>query len=437
MPQPEQEPRTRSGRSTNAAPSAWGRVARGGVTLGALARALTVALLMLATALLLIGCASGPLLGEVTASAASLNPAEAAAPLSVSYSVGRDATVDIYVLDGAGTRYDLRRAQPRPGSPDPYVLRFDGTVPTSDPVVLRRVLPPGDYTLVVAAQAPDGQQDERRLPLTVTGSPLPPPQVENLMVSPATISPNADAVADIAEFTYRLPVSATVDINVTAPSGEVIPVVTREEEGPFEQQHVWNGKRPNGSLLPAGVYTYTVRAEDLFGNLVQREGQITLENVGQPEARIVSAYIAPQRVMLGDVITVTIRVRNTGTVPIRTYGPPSGYEYSTDEVFSSVEGGRYTAQAGGFWRVGMDWDANSGGGARRYPFRWAISERPADQWREPGEEDLLLPGEEVEIVGRVRVDQRETRMGFYVGLIQDGVGFFQDRTARTIVEVGF
>jgi hypothetical protein len=33
--------------------------------------------------------------------------------------------------------------------------------------------------------------------------------------------------------------------------------------------------------------------------------------------------------------------------------------------------------------------------------------------------------------------QQENKMGFYVGLIQDGVGFFQDRTARTIIEVSF
>jgi hypothetical protein len=85
----------------------------------------------------------------------------------------------------------------------------------------------------------------------------------------------------------------------------------------------------------------------------------------------------------------------------------------------------------------MDWDANSGGGPRRYPFRWALSERPPEEWAIPNEEDWLMPGEEVEIVGRVVVEQRETKMSFYVGLIQDGVGFFQDRTARTIVEVGF
>jgi hypothetical protein len=292
--------------------------------------------------------------------------------------------------------------------------------------------------LVVAARAAEGTaSDERRLPLIIDGEPIEPPEIENLMVWPPVISPNADAIDDVAEFTYRLPVSATINIEVMAPNGEIIPVVTREEEGPYEQRHVWNGKRPNGSLLEAGVYTYTVRAEDTFGNVVQRQGQITLVDVGQPEARIVYSMIAPQRVMLGEVITVTIRVRNTGTVPIRTYGPPSGYEYTTDEVFSSVENGIYAAQAGGFWRVGMDWDANSGGGPKRYPYRWAISPRPPEAWAQPFVEDFLYPGEEAEVIGRVRILQRETRMGFYVGLIQDGVGFFQDRTGRTIIDVGF
>lgn len=388
-------------------------------------------------ALVLSGCSSGPLLGDVALSAETYAPADTVQPLTISYAVGRDATVDIYVLDAAGTRYDLRRAQPRPASANAYVLRFDGTVPTEDPVLVRRLLAPGAYTMVVAAQSSDGQREERSLPLAITGSELPVPDIENLIVSPNTISPNADAIDDIAEFTYRLPVSATVDIDVTAPTGEVIPVLTREEAGPYEQHHVWNGKRPNGALLPAGVYTYTVRAEDAFGNLVQRQGPIVLENVGQPEARIVSAYIAPQRVMLGEVITVTVRVRNTGTVPIRTYGPPSGFEYSTDEVFSSVEGGQFTAQAGGFWRIGMDWDANSGGGAKRYPFRWALTEKPPEEWAVPGVEDFFMPGEEITVIGRVRILQRETKMGFYVGLIQDGVGFFQDRTGRTIIEVGF
>jgi hypothetical protein len=389
------------------------------------------------TMLGLSGCSTAPLLGEVVVTAERYSPGRDT-PLAIQYQVGRAALVDIYILDAAGQRYELRRSQPRAAASDPYILRFDGSVPTDDPQVLRRLLPPGQYTLVVAARAAEGTaSDERRLPLIIDGEPIELPEIENLMVWPPVISPNADAIDDVAEFTYRLPVSATINIEVMAPNGEIIPVVTREEEGPYEQRHVWNGKRPNGSLLEAGVYTYTVRAEDNFGNVVQRQGQITLVDVGQPEARIVYSMIAPQRVMLGEVITVTIRVRNTGTVPIRTYGPPSGYEYTTDEVFSSVENGIYAAQAGGFWRVGMDWDANSGGGPKRYPYRWAISPRPPEAWAQPFVEDFLYPGEEAEVIGRVRILQRETRMGFYVGLIQDGVGFFQDRTGRTIIDVGF
>lgn len=231
--------------------------------------------------------------GEVSATAERYNPGRDT-PLAISYEIGRSALVDIYILDANGQRYDLRRAQPRAAANDPYILRFDGSVPTDDPQVLRRLLPPGQYTLVVAARAADGNDsDERRLPLSIEGNVIAPPEIENLMVWPPVISPNADAIDDVAEFTYRLPVSATVNIEVQAPNGEIIPVVTREEEGPYEQRHVWNGKRPNGSLLEAGVYTYTVRAEDGFGNVVQRQGQITLADVGQPEARIVYSMIAP------------------------------------------------------------------------------------------------------------------------------------------------
>lgn len=386
---------------------------------------------------LLAGCAAQPLLSNVQASATTLQPSGAGESVTISYQIGREATVSIYLLDSAGQRYDLRRNEPRSAAADPYILRFDGTAPTNDPELQRRLLPSGEYTMVVEANSADGAVASEQLPMTISGSDVTLPTIANLVVSPATISPNADAIDDVTEITYSLPVSATVDIAVTGPDGQVIPVVTRSEEGPILHSHIWNGKRPDGALLPNGVYTYTVSAEDRFGNLFMRQGQITLVDVGQPEATITYAMIAPSRLMLGETLTVTIRVKNTGTVPIRTYGPPSGYTYTTDEVFSSVEEGRYTAQAGGFWRVGMDWDANSGGGPKRYPFRWAVSPRPPEQWRVPNVEDWLMPGEEAEIVGRVVVLQRETKMGFYVGLIQDGVGFFQDRTGRTIVEVGF
>jgi hypothetical protein len=373
----------------------------------------------------------------VQLSAETFEPTSSGQTLNISYNIGRESEVSIYLIDAAGTQFDLRRDEPRTAADDAYTLRFDGTVPTDDPVLKRRLLPSGDYTVVVAATAENGETAAQRLPLRISGTDLPLPDIENLAVAPEAISPNADAVDDVAEITYQLPFSATVDIALATPAGQQFALLTRSEEGPGPQRFVWDGKRPDGSLLPNGVYTYTISVADDFGNLAQRQGTITLVEVGQPEARIVYANIAPRRVMLGSTITVTLRIRNTGTVPIRTYGPPSGYTYSTDQVFSSVEDGRYISQAGGFWRIGMDWDANSGGGAKRYPFRWALSQKPPEQWKIPGVEDWLMPGEEVEVVGRVVVQQRETKMSFYVGLIQDGVGFFQDRTGRTIIEIGF
>jgi hypothetical protein len=387
----------------------------------------------------LAGCGASALLSDVAVSAPTLQPSGSGEFVDLSYRIGQPASVSVYLQDAAGTRYALRESETRYPSSDAYVLRFDGTAPTNDPVLKRRALPSGDYTFVVEATGADGSQATEQRPVAIHGADVQPPLVENLVVQPATISPNADGIDDIAEITYGLPVSATVNIDISGPGCAPVacPFVTADEEEPGLVRHAWNGKTVDGILLANGVYTYTVRAGDRYGNLVEQRGTVTIADAGQPELTILSSYMAPQALMRGDVLTVTMRVRNTGDVSIRTYGPPSGFEYSTDDVFSSVEAGRYAVKPGGFWRIGADWDANSGGAAKRYPYRWALTPRPPEQWKVPGVEDELRPGEEAEIVGRIRIAQPETKMGFYVGLIQDGVGFFQDRTGRTIIKVGF
>lgn len=393
-------------------------------------------LLLLLIAFWLPACGTSSILSDLSLSAASYRPTVGNETLTISYRVGRDARVSVTLLHG-NERYILRNAELRLASNDAYTLRFDGTAPTNDPVLTRRLLPAGAYTVLVEADA-NGQVQRAELPLTIEGSDAPLPDIADLVVMPSTISPNADAIDDIAEITYRLPITATVDITVTSPDGKnIYPLVAEEEQDAILQRQVWNGRAPDGSILANGVYTYTIRAQDQYGSTVVRQLPITLVDTGQPEATITYSYMAPQSLMLGDVLTVTMRVKNTGTVAIRTYGPASAYQYSTQQVFSSIEEGRYAAKSGGFWRIGLDWDANSGGAAKRYPYRWAISPRPPEQWKVPFVEDELLPGEEATIIGQVRIEQQETKMGFYVGLIQDGVGFFQDRTGRTIIQVGF
>lgn len=395
---------------------------------------------------LLSGCGTGTTLSDASLSGPTLEPTGNGENVSISYRIGQESKVWVYLQDGGGQRYALRDGQQRQPSTDPYVLRFDGTVPVANDAngLVRRLLPDGQYACTVEAESGAGKQQQGCGTLTIRSGNAQPPLLENLLATPATISPNADGVDDETEITYQLPVTATVNITIAGPDGTTYPFVTDEEQSPEPQRRNWNGKTLDGAVLPDGQYTYTVRAQDEYGNIVQRNGQVAIQGGGQPEMQITLIRMAPESLMRGDVLTVTLRVKNVGDVPIRTYGPPSGYEYSTDQVFSSVENGAFAAKPGGYWRVGVDWDANSGGAAKRYPYRWAVTPRTPAQWKVPplqgdplSGEDVLMPGEEAEIIGRIRVDQPETRMGFYGGLIQDGVGFFQDKIGRTIINVGF
>lgn len=399
-------------------------------------RLITLCLIIMFTSAL-PSCGSSALLSDVNVSTDVLRPTNGGETATISYAIGRMARVSVYLQGADGTRYMLRENEARRESTDVYTLRFDGTAPTSDPVLLRRLLPTGHYTVVVAAAGDDGTNASVERPLTIEGSDVPLPEIVDLVISPLSITPNADAIDDVAEITYHLPVTATVDITVTSPDGkDIYALVANEEQEPILHRTFWNGRTPDGRVLPDGPYTYTIRAQDRYGSTVRRQATINVVAAGQPEATITYSYMAPQSIMLSEVFTVTMRVKNTGTVPIRTYGPASGYEYSTQQVFSSVENERYAAKSGGFWRIGVDWDSNSGAG-KRYPFRWAISPRPPEQWKVPFVEDLLMPGEEALVVGRIKIEQQETKMGFFTGLIQDGVGFFQDKTGRTIIKVGF
>lgn len=392
---------------------------------------------LLVAMLLVSGCSTAPILSNVTLSATTLTPTGNEESVSLSYTVGQTAMISVTLIDANGTRYAIRDRLKRTASSDAYQLRIDGTAPNNDPVWLQRALPSGVYTVLVEAETLSGARGDAQVTLTIQSPDAPPPMIENLLSFPTTISPNADGRNDVTEITYQLPVTATVDITIATPDGRTLPFVTGELTSPAVHRQVWNGKTTDGLILDNGVYTYTIRAQDLYGNIVEKRDQITIEASGQPQALITYSYMAPQQIELGDAITVTIRIKNTGTVPIRTYGPASGYEYTTNDVFSSIADGKYTAKSGGFWRIGVDWDANSGGASKRYPYRWAITPRPPEQWKIPFVEDEFLPGEECEIVGRVRIKQQETKMGFYVGLIQDGVGFFQDKTGRTIIKIGF
>jgi hypothetical protein len=164
--------------------------------------------------------------------------------------------------------------------------------------------------------------------------------------------------------------------------------------------------------------------QDPAGYRVEASRPITIEGGGDPDLEILSVDISPQQIILGGEISVTIRVKNTGDVPLRTQGPDPGYTYTTKDSYSSIEGGALDARAG-LWRVGVDWDGNSGGGpAYRYPYRWGLGK-------------TLMPGEEAVTGGKIRILKEERAMWFYAGVLREGVRIVRDRLGRTRVGVDF
>jgi len=184
----------------------------------------------------------------------------------------------------------------------------------------------------------------------------------------------------------------------------------------------FNGQSAKGKLLDNGEYKYFIVATDTAGNQVTNSGPLNIENGGQPQIKVVDVQFTPTKLMKGETVEITIRLKNTGKVALRSQGPDPGFAYTTNDTFASISNGEFVDQPG-LWRVGVDWDGNAGSGPRRYPFRWGFGKD-------------LAPGEEVTITGSITILQNEREMSFYAGVIQEGIGFPADRLGRTLIEVG-
>jgi len=304
-----------------------------------------------------------------------------------------------------------------------HLLRFDGVIDTDeasgDGTLVRKVVPAVDYKVVIEAGGMQGSAN-----VNVGESRQDAPAIQNALVHPDTISPNGDAVDDVAEATFRTNQTATLQIDLYDNAGNKTPVLAPIKKGPGEQNAVISGQDELGKPLPDGVYTATIQATDSVGNRVQTSRPITIEGGGQPDISILSVDFTPTQVMAGDEISVTIKVKNTGKVPLRTQGPDPGYTYTTNDSYSSIGNNQFTDKAG-LWRVGVDWDGNSGGGgAYRYPFRWGFGH-------------TLMPGEEAVTGGKIRILKQERTMWFYAGVLQEGVRIVLDRLGRTPINVSF
>ncbi|MBU0494465.1 MAG: hypothetical protein KKA73_21665 [Chloroflexi bacterium] len=377
------------------------------------------------------GCDAGPPLvsASITPDAISPNADGVEDVAVIAYALRRPAEVSIYFIeryDETKTRHYFRDHEDR--SALEYSAYFSG-------VVNGRILPDGDYTCAVEAVDDAGMGAVIELPFAIRGGDPVALDIVDLSVFPLTFSPNRDGVNDRVKISYRLTKDATIIVTVlNRETGERYPVDLDAKAEAGVQQHDWEGGVDLGAPPPPnGFYTVTVEARDLVGQYAVAGVPLTITNGGVPLAEIIHAEFWPESVPLGQKVAVTITVRNTGNVAIRTQGPASGYTYKNNENFNTV--GYF--ESPGCFRVAVDFEGNTI--SRVYPYRWAVSKRTD---LAPGDWDYLQPGEEVTITGYIEFAEPPPQGAsdapyFWVGLEHEHVGHVNDRMYPTQITFGF
>lgn len=398
----------------------------------------------------LSACSSSALLDNVSLTPDAISPF-AGSPNSattIHYTLGRSATVSIYLLDERGTRHDFRADQPRAAGS--YDALFSGAV--SD-----RVLTDGKYTIVVEAKDSAGQIAKAEKTLSINSADSTPPDFQNFTVFPDTFTPNQDGLDDRVAIRYWLTKPAKVDVylwdgKTRYEVAEKKTTICIKDDFYCAGAHEYDydgGIDLLATPPPDGTYDVIAVAADAVGNRIKASKKLTIKDGGIPRATITNSGVewAPLAVPfsrltqgsllvpLGGALTFTVTVENIGPVPIRTTGPEPGTLFTTSENFNTKQ----AYEQPGVWRVGLDSEGNSVG--RAYPYRWQLgSSKELTRVARDGKEYFyLMPGKRVTVSGSVRIIDKPPRVNvsYWVGLVQEDVRIVEDHVEPRVVTVEF
>jgi hypothetical protein len=398
----------------------------------------------------LTACSSGALLDNVTLAPDAISPFAGSPNIAttIRYTLGRDASVSIYLIDAQNKRHDFRVAQPRAAGA--YDALFGGAVNN-------RVLPDGKYTVVVEAKDAAGQTARAEKTLTITQADSTPPAFQSFTVFPDRFTPNQDGIADRVTIRYYLTKPARVDVYLSDGKNryevaEKRTTVCVKDDFFCVGAHEYDydgGIDLLATPPPDGTYDVIAEAVDAIGNRTRVTKKLTIAEGGIPRATITNSGVdwapltvptlkieqGPIIVPLNGTLTFTVTVQNIGPVPVRTKGPEPGTIFTTSENYNTKK--EYAEP--GVWRVGMDYEGNSVG--RQYPFRWQLgSSKDLQRVVIDGKEYFyLLPGQRVTVSGTVRITDKPPRINtyFWVGLIQEDVRIVEDRVEPRMVTIEY
>jgi hypothetical protein len=161
-------------------------------------------------------------------------------------------------------------------------------------------------------------------------------------VVPATFSPNQDGLDDRVAISYRLDEPAEVTLSLLDDQGawvtDILESIDSASEPGEPGPHVYDfdaGVDADAPPPPDGRYTVEAVAKDASGNVARASRPLEIVQGGRPQAQLMGdVQWSHRRLVLGETLTFTATVKNTGNTPIRTRGPEPGFVYDSSQTFN-------------------------------------------------------------------------------------------------------
>jgi hypothetical protein len=165
--------------------------------------------------------------------------------------------------------------------------------------------------------------------------------------------------------------------------------------------------------------------ERLIGVLLILTGVIALK--GRPElvaqkteqpapvvnGAIIATEITPTNTKVGDVMDISITVKNTSDKPLQTMGPEPGFTYVQGQTYFTQQ----FASDPGKWRVAL---GTAGLDATDLPYRWGLG----------GD---LAPGATTTVTGHIKITQDFKATNFWAALVNEPSTVLQSGAGMTLV----
>jgi hypothetical protein len=174
--------------------------------------------------------------------------------------------------------------------------------------------------------------------------------------------------------------------------------------------------------ITGAIRLKTAQAQRYWAGLVQEHFKwfqdragTTLVTVRPADLRIVSVVFTPMTLRAGELLNVSITVKNNSANPLPTQGPDPAFVYDEGDTFES----RGFAAVRGNYRVGVDFENRAG---IDHPYRWGLGAP-------------LAPNETRVITGAIRLRAAQSR-AYWAGAVQEYVRWLVERVGEVSVVVG-